>query len=165
MAWQDELVTMLRQVIGDVGSSPTYSDSRLEDMLVTASHMVIQEIPFTNTYTVDISNVTISPDPTTEKDTEFKNFAVLKAACLADQSTLRTKALQAGISAKLGGASISTSNSLKGYEVLLNQGPCAAYQEMKWEYELGNANAIRAILSPFVGPNYDATSSRNTHFN
>jgi hypothetical protein len=29
---------------------------------------------------------------------------------------------------------------------------------MKWEYELGNANAIRAILSPFVGNNFDPRS-------
>ena len=158
MAWQDDMTQMLRILIFDIESTPTYSDARLEEMIVTASHLVIQDINFSTDYTVSIMSQSITPDPTTSDDTEFVNFVVLKAACIADQSTLRSKVNSAGVSVKLGPASISNGTNLRGHEVLLNQGPCAAYDEMKWEYELGNANAIRAILSPFVGNNFDPRS-------
>ena len=158
MAWQDDMTQMLRILIFDIESTPTYSDARLEEMIVTAAHLVIQDINFSTDYTVSIMSQSITPDPTTSDDTEFVNFVVLKVACIADQSTLRSKVNSAGVSVKLGPASISTGTNLRGHEVLLNQGPCAAYDEMKWEYELGNANAIRAILSPFVGNNFDPRS-------
>jgi len=152
---------MLRLVIYDAPDDVddrVYTDARLEELIVVAANLVIQEMAFSNTYTVDIAATSISPDPITQKDTVFQNMVVLKAACLADQSTLRTRAQQAGITAKVGPASISTSNSLNGYALLLEQGPCATYERLKWEYEMGDAQAqqaIRAVLSPFVGPNYD----------
>ena len=162
MAWQTDLVTMLRNVIFDVDSTNyTYTDNRLKEMLVVSAQLVTQEIAFDTDYTVTISTTGISPDPTDSTDANskaFENFIVLKAACLADQSTLRTKALAAGVSIKLGPAAISTSNNLKGFETLLTQGPCSAYSELKWEYEMGNAKAIRAILSPFVGNTFDPQS-------
>lgn len=155
MAWQDDMTQMLRVLIFDLESTPTYSDARLEEMIVAASHLVIQDINFSTNYTISIMSQTITPDPTVADDTEFINFVILKAACIADQSTLRSKVNSAGVSVKLGPASISTATNLRGHEILLSQGPCAAYQEMKWEYELGNANAIRAVLSPFIGNNFD----------
>jgi len=162
MAWQTDLVTMLRNVIFDVDSTDyTYTDNRLKEMLVVSSRLVTQEIAFDTTYTITISTTGISPDPTDNTDANsiaFQNFVVLKAACLADQSTLRTKALAAGVTAKLGPASISTNSSLRGFEILFNEGPCAAYSSLKWEYELGNPKAIRAILSPFVGNTFDPQS-------
>jgi hypothetical protein len=123
--------------------------------------LVTQEIAFDTTYTITISTTGISPDPTDNTNANsiaFQNFIVLKAACLADQSTLRTKALAAGVTAKLGPASISTNSNLRGFEILFNEGPCSAYSSLKWEYEMGNAKAIRAILSPFVGNTFDPQS-------
>jgi hypothetical protein len=158
MAWQDTTVQMLRVLIFDLETTPTYSDSRLEEMIIASAHLVLQDIDFSTNYTIDILSQSITPDPTVGNDTEFINFIVLKAACLADQSSLRTKVNSAGVSVRLGPSAISTSNNVKGFEVLLNQGPCAAYQEMKWEYELGNANAIRAVLSPFIGNTFDPSS-------
>ena len=79
----------------------------------------------------------------------------MKAACLADQSSLRTKALSAGVSARLGPAAITTNPSVRGFDLLMKEGPCAAYEDLKWEYELGDAKALRAILSPFVGNTFD----------
>jgi hypothetical protein len=160
MAWQDDMVQMLRVFIFDLEETPTYSDARLEEMIIVSAHLVVQEIDFTTDYTVSIMSQTITPDPATNGDTEFQNFVVLKAACLADQSTLRSKVACGGVTARLGGAALSTSNNIKGYETLLTLGPCAAYQELKWEWELGNANAIRAILSPFTGNTFDARDLR-----
>ena len=158
MAWQDNMVQMLRVVIFDLETTPTYSDSRLEEMLIASAHLVTQDIDFSTSYSVDILGQSITPDPTDQNDKEFVNFVVLKAACLADQSTLRSKVNSAGVSVRLGPSAISTSNNVKGFEILLNQGPCSAYEKMKWEYELGNANAIRAVLSPFIGNNFDPSS-------
>ena len=162
MAWQTDLVTMLRNVIFDVDSTNyTYTDNRLKEMLVVSSHLVTQDIAFDTTYTITISTTGISPDPTDSTDANsiaFQNFVVLKAACLADQSTLRTKALAAGVTAKLGPASIRTNSNLRGFEILFNEGPCSAYSSLKWEYEMGDSKAIRAILSPFVGNTFDPAS-------
>ena len=119
MAWQTDLVTMLRNVIFDVDDTNyTYTDNRLKEMLVVSAHLVNQEIAFDTDYTITISKTGISPDPTDSTDANsgaFQNFVVLKAACLADQSTLRTKALAAGVSAKLGPASISTNSNFRGF--------------------------------------------------
>ena len=156
MAWETDLVTMLRNVIFDVDSTDyTYSDARLKEMLVVSAQLVNAEIKLDNDYTISISTTGISPDPTTVADTDAQNFFVLKAACLADQSTLRTKALSAGNSVKLGPASISSGPSVNGYKLLIEVGPCQTYEKMKWEYELGDARAIRAVLSPFTGNTFD----------
>jgi len=162
MAWETDLVTMLRNVIFDVDSTDyTYSDNRLKEMLVVSAHLVTQEIAFDTDYTITISTTGISPDPTDSTDANsvaFRNFLVLKAACLADQSSLRTKALSAGVSARLGPAAITTNPSVRGFDLLMKEGPCASYADLKWEYEIGNAKAIRAILSPFVGNTFDPSS-------
>ena len=64
MAWQDSMVQMLRVVIFDLETTPTYSDSRLEEMLVASAHLVTQDIDFSTNYTVDILSQSITPDPT-----------------------------------------------------------------------------------------------------
>ena len=162
MAWQTDLLTMLRNVIFDVDDTDyTYTDNRLKEMLVVAARLVTQEIAFDTDYTVTISTTGISPDPTDSTDANskaFENFIVLKAACLTDQSSLRTKALAAGVSARIGPAAITTNPSVRGFDLLMKEGPCATYEKLKWDYEMGDAKAIRAILSPFVGNTFDPRS-------
>ena len=159
MAWETDLVTILRNVIFDVDSTNyTYSDDRLKEMLVVSAQLVNSEIKLDNDYTISISTTGISPDPTAVNDFDAQNFFVLKAACLADQSSLRTKALSAGNTVKLGPGAISSGPNVNGYKLLIEVGPCNTYESSKWEYELGNVKAIRAILSPFTGNNFDPTN-------
>ncbi len=155
--WKDEMVTMLRVLINDLSDEPTYSDSRLRQLLVVAARYVLQDMDFDTTYTVTITVPNISPDPTADatKDEAFANFVVLKAACLSDQSLFRTKALMEGVTARCGPASLSIVGHLPGFKQLLTQGPCAAYEEFKRQYYLGEARGVRAIMSPFVGNNFD----------
>ena len=40
MAWQDDMVTMLRTIVDDSGSNPMYSDSRLEEGIVVAANLM-----------------------------------------------------------------------------------------------------------------------------
>lgn len=155
MAWQDEAIPMLRVLINDLGATPTYSDDRLEQMLIVSAKLVYQDIDLTYDYTISIESSTISPDPTTNEDDAFINFFVLKAACIADQSTYRTKAAMEGIRAALGPASLAVGGHLPGFKTLLELGPCATYKEMKEAYEFGNVNIVRGILSPFAGNRFD----------
>ena len=158
MAWQDTMIPMLRVLISDLSGTPTYSDERLEQMLVVSAQYVTLEITFATTYTITISSCTISPDPIGLDDDAFANFVVLKAACLTDWSTFRTKALISGIKARCGPAILDTVKHLDGFKQLLEQGPCAAYTALKDNYVFGNAQLIKAVLSPFVSNDFDPRS-------
>lgn len=158
MAWQDTMVVMLRILVNDMDDTPVYSDSRMEQMLVVAAMYVNIEISFDATYTINVPSPDISPDPTGNGDDAFVNFTVLKAACLTDQSTFRTKALASGIKAKCGPAVLETLKHLDGFKQLLEIGPCAAYSELKKQWTFGNARLVHAILTPFVSNNFSADS-------
>ena len=162
MAWDKSWVITLRVLVNDTESTQVYSDDRLRQILVVASHYVQEEIDFTTTYSIDIEAITIDPDPVGDKI--FTNFCVLKAACITDQSTYRTKALLSGIKARCGPAILETMNHVTGWKDLIDFGPCAAYDKLKKEYLFGNSIAGLAILSPFVSNNYDPlTTHRHTH--
>ena len=151
MPWQDETIPMLRILINDMSFSPAYSDERLEQTLVVAAKLVEQEFDFNTDYTITIEDPSISPDPVDEDDRSFVNMMVLKAACLADQSTYRNKAVMEGVKAALGPASLTVAGNLAGFKTLLEKGPCASFEEMKDVLIWGNTNVVRAVLSPFAG--------------
>jgi hypothetical protein len=160
MAWQDTGITILKAILNDAccGTS-TFSDSRLLDLLIAAAYCNLTAINWSTTYTINVGKQTISPDPLT--DVDFMNFMILKAACLADQGLFRTKALQAGLEARCGPAILKTTQHLQGFNTLLEEGPCKAYEEMRCEFIFNNNRAIRAILSPFVGNNFDPGLQHN----
>ena len=62
MAWTSDLVIVFRSIIGDLDSSK-FTDSRLQQILAVAAYSVNNDADFSTTYTVDVSNSTISPDP------------------------------------------------------------------------------------------------------
>ncbi len=159
MAWQDETVPILRVMLNDMGCGElTYTDSRLIELLLAAAYLNVAFIPFPTTYTVTISTETISPDPST--DAPFLSFMTLKAACLADTNTFRSKAFAAGIEARCGPATLRTGQHLQGFQTLLEEGPCKAFEELRDEFIFnGNTKAIRAVLSPFVGNQFDPSIS------
>jgi len=162
MSWKNEIPIIVRVWINDLSETPTYSDDRLEQLIAVAAQYVKREINFSNTYTIDTVKLTITPDPTQleSPDQDFIGFVALKAACLLDQSTFRTKAASEGIRAALGPASLSVGGNLKGYQTILEMGPCAMYQDLRLQYEIGNANGIKSILSPFVGNKFDPSAIR-----
>ncbi len=157
MPWQDEAIPTLRILINDIDtSSPTYSNSRLEQTLVVAARLIQQDIDFSSAYTTSIENVTISPDPVDEEDDAFLNMMVLKAACIVDQSTFRTKAAMEGVRANMGPTSLQVSGNLSGFRFLLENGPCLTYTEMKEALLWGNTDIVKAVLSPFSGNKFDS---------
>ena len=164
MSWQLEIPIIVRVWINDLDDNPTYSDARLKQVVVVSALNVKREVSFTESYDIDILNETISPDPTVDNslDNDFTALVALKAACILDQSTYRTKAVNEGIKTSLASASLSVQGNLKGYQTLLEVGPCAMYSQLRTEFEVGNPNTCQAILSPFVGNKFDPrnTSSR-----
>ena len=166
MAWQDELIPMLRALISDLGVEPLYSDERLEELIVVSAKFVKQEMDFNDNYTIDVTACSISPDPTTgvtdDRDA-FSNFIVLKAACMADWSTFRSKALLNGIKVRCGTAWLETMDHIKGFRDLIDFGPCKAYDTLKKDYKFGNVQVIKAILSPFTSNNFSPHSLHPGH--
>ncbi len=160
MAWTTDMVTMVRILINDTESPQTYTDVRLQSIIAVAARYVEQEISFDVDYTINATAPSISPDPTlaASLDDAFTNFVVLKAACLTDISTLRTKAVLAGLEARCGPAILKTLKNLDGFKELLDKGPCAAYDKLKNEYTFGERALVHFILSPFIGNNFDPES-------
>lgn len=160
MSWQLEIPIIVRSWINDLSDSPTYSDERIQQLILVAGQYVSLEVNLKNTYSINLVDMEITPDPTLldSKDLDFIGLTALKAACILDHSSLRTKAAMEGIRASLAGASLAVGGALKGYETIIAQGPCALYTKLRMDYEFGGAQAIRAVLSPFVGNNFDPTS-------
>ncbi len=148
MPWQDEAIPTLRILISDLEGT-TYSDSRLEQTLVVAAKLTAQEVSFDNTYTISVENLSISPDPVDTEDDIFVNMMVLKAACLVDHSTFRTKASLEGLKAQLGPAAMQVGGNLAGFKTLLELGPCATYTQFKDDMIWGNLDNVKAVMSPF----------------
>ena len=85
---------------------------------------------------------------------------VLKAACLIDHGTYRTKTVLSGLTAKLGPAVLETSKHIDGFKDLLTYGACKMYEDAKNDLMFGSENVCRAILSPFTGNKFDPQNLR-----
>lgn len=158
--WDTTLVTMVRVLVNDLEDVPVYSDARLEQLIVVAATYVQREIYLPTSYTIGIDTPSISPDPTEAAtlDDDFSAFVVLKAACLVDSSTYRTKVAMEGIKAKLGPAELEVRGGTDAFFKLMSDGPCQAYQDLKMQYMFGGNGMLRsihAILSPFVSNTFD----------
>ena len=158
MSWNIEIPIIVRTLINDLDDTPTYSDERLLQTIAVAAKYVQFDIVLDTTYIIDVVNANITPDPTINNDSIFISLVGLKAACIVDQSTLRTKAALEGIRAALGPAQLSVAGSLAGFNLILDKGPCAAYDELVSHWDVREASAVRAILSPFVGNKFDPRS-------
>jgi len=155
MSWQVEIPIIVRTLINDLGDQPSYSDERIAQVIAVAAKYVQFDIVLDYKYEVDVANPSISPDPTVNKDEIFISLVSLKAACIIDQSTYRTKAAMEGIRAALGSASLSVAGQSAAWNIILDKGPCAAYDELTSHWDVKDATAIRAVLSPFVGNKFD----------
>lgn len=167
MSWQIEIPLVVRTLINDLDNSPTYSDDRLQQTIIVAAQYVKREMNFDREYSVDLTNLTLTPDPTlaATRDEDFIGFLSLRTACFLDQSTFRTKAAAEGIKTNLGPASISVAGNLRGYQMILETGPCGMYDKLKLEYEIGNIKYVKAILSPFVGNKFHPENMRSGYDN
>jgi len=158
MSWDIEIPIIVRTLINDLSDQPTYSDERLKQIIAVAAKYVQFDVVLDHLYNVDVVEGNISPDPTDDNDEIFISLVSLKAACIVDQSALRTKAALEGIRAALGPATLTVKGSLEGFIKILENGPCASYEELTSHWDVSQATAVRAILGPFVGNKFDPRS-------
>lgn len=148
--WQVDLVLMLRSLIGDLDAEK-YTDERLKQVIVIAAYNVLNDATFAVDYTVKVGQVSLSPDPITENDTDFTVLTLYKSACILLGSEVKTEAACA-VAMKDGASSID----LKGISVMLDKlktSICAKYDELLNLYKMeGEADGISpgaAVLSPY----------------
>ena len=149
--WEVECTEILRVLISDLSDSPTYTDERIERVLMAAALQLINEVSFPTTYTIDILELTISPDPSaaTTRDNAFINLLCLKAAVILLNSEARIYSMNS-LKITDGPSSIDTTARYSfvkdAAKVLDNQ-----YQQTKVLHQSGQAGA--AILTPYTNPN------------
>ena len=143
-------IFLIRNLIYDVGPTPTYSDDRLSDIFLTASWQVNNDLVFG--YDIDLEAETIDANALTNDS--FVNLATLKAACIIDRGSMRLAAAINGLEAKCGPVNMKVARRADGFALLIDKGYCAAYAEAKLQYSFGNADFARGILSPFVNEEF-----------
>lgn len=160
MAWQDEMSTIVRYIVNDVDTaSPTFSDERVETSILVAAQLVINEIDFSQTYTIEVEGGSITPDPTsTTKDNSFINIVSLRAGCIILGSEVKTQGLSA-VRVSDGPSSIDMSRTMDGIKILYDD-ITRRFEEAKLQYKADGVVG-EAILSPYspgsdvVNRNYD----------
>lgn len=153
MAWDDEMTTVLRVMINDLGTPSTYTDDRLQQVLVVCAKIVGVEMVFSQPFVADVNNIVITPDPTDDKnntrDDSYINLVCLKAACFTDRGEARLSAGQA-VSVKDGSSSIDLRNIAQARLKIMQTGWCKVYENEKFAYMAGQVRtAGAAIMSPF----------------
>jgi len=146
MSWKVDLVVMLRSLIGDL-DHVKYTDERLKQVLVVGAYNVINDADFQNEYTVSVSSLSISPDPISEKDTDFSILSVYKAACILIGSEVKTESANA-ISIKDGPSAIDLRGVTQNLNIIY-QDICKKYEELLKTYQYNNTLVGQAIMGPY----------------
>lgn len=164
--WKGPMVQMLRFLIGDEG---TYSDAKLEELLIYSSYMIQKDIIFEQTYTINLARLTISPDPIENNDVPFINLSTMKAACILSRNQLKEKA-DGAVKWKDGQSTMDTVDALTGQKGLTAD-ICQAYEDAKLQNQIGDTAPGKAILGPWSSdniqnwPSSSFFSARNYHNN
>lgn len=151
MAWEDDMTEMLRVLVDDMDEPPVFSDEKLLRVLTVAAFQVSSQLTFDHNFAVSISAQTISPDPTAAaySNPSFLNLTTTKAACIINQGSAMTAAARA-IVVRDGGSMVDLRAIFGAKFKLIEQGWCAVYEDMKFEYQAGSVRvAGAAVLGPF----------------
>lgn len=146
MSWESQMVEMVRVLVDDMSTTPTYTDKRLQRVLIVSAYQILQETRFETTYVVNILEESITPDPTDGvQDFNFINLWALKSACIIYGSEFKTQSMNA-ISVKNGPTSIDLRDRAASIKFLYDKF-CKDYENYKLNYIAGTAG--KAILTPF----------------
>lgn len=147
MPWNVDLVTMVRSLIGDMSSS-NYSDNRLRQVIAIAAFEVNNSAGIQKTYEINISQISISPDPIEEKDINFSVMTAYKAAVLVLQGEVRNQSLNS-ISINDGTSSINLTDVTKSLQSLYKD-LSARYEDLLNTYIMEESSLNgQAILGPY----------------
>lgn len=150
------MVVILRHMIGDLDDSPTYSDNRLQELLLSSAIMVEVDVGgfAKQEYDINVASLTLTPDPTASatRDIDFIALVTLKAACRLAYSELRSASTQ-GIRVKDGRSELDLRDRIKGHQAMVDgeEGSCKRYDKAVLQYRVGTGGVGKAILGPFSG--------------
>lgn len=143
--WQTITLKTLRALLFDYTVPYTYSDDELTDLLIIAASYVRREGGFS--YTVDIVNETITPDPS--EDSNFLDLTCLKVCCMVDMAGARISQA-GGYLIKDDTATVDFRDKAKHSIELLKNGYCNIYNQSIKEFLHDNISATaQAIVTPF----------------
>ena len=154
VCWEDTMVITLRAIIDDLGEDPVYSEDRLKQLLVASAVIVSNVLDFNIDYSIDVRNVTISPDPST--DNSFVSLVVLKAACFLAMAEQKRKAA-AGLSFKDGPSNIDGRGAADATAKWTDR-VCKDYSAAELAARVGNMAVGQAIVGPY---RFDGSSSQH----
>jgi hypothetical protein len=149
MSWRSQIPLMVRHLINDLEpSNYKYSDDRIETSILVSAQMLTIETDFSNSYSIDIANGDLSPDPTAgDKDNAFINLTALKTACIIVGSELKTEASNA-ISIKDGPSAIDL-RGVASTLMVLYKDLSDKYSKLLLDYRAGGSIVGHAILGPY----------------
>ena len=150
MPWQNEMSIIVRHLVNDLDSSSyTFTEDRVEETILVSAQLLLHEVDFEQTYTVDVDASSLSPHPTasSNKDDAFISLLCLKSAYILIGSELKTHALNA-ISLRDGPSSLNLTGIVGGLKILFDD-IAKRYEEAKMQYKVGGSVAGQAILGPY----------------
>lgn len=156
MAWQDTIVDVVRGLVSDMTPPYTYSNTRIEELIVISGILVSQDVDFNTSYTFNTKAVSITPDP--ETDMDFVSLVALKTACTILSGEHRTAANKA-VSVKDGPAFIDTKDRAKHLGTIAATA-CANYVKAKFSYQMGDGSVGRSIVGPYNSGQSSETGRR-----
>lgn len=150
MAWQDSMPLMLRYIIGDVNIPQTYTDSRLQTSLLIAAKFVGSEVNFSQVFSPDFVNLTLSPDPTVSPtvDDWYSNLTVLKAACQILTAEWQLLAGGGAIMFKEGSSMVDMRELARHKKDLVFDIE-KQYNDSKLTYQMAVRPSVASVIGPF----------------
>ncbi len=153
---------MVRTLIDDLDStSYTYSNERIEQTVLVSAQFVNSSADFQQTYVVDLSQFTLSPDPTlsTPPDNDYVNLISYKAACMILGSEVKASSAKS-VYVKDGPSTIDLRNT-SGTLMNLFQDCSEKFNQMLMDYKAGKSIAGQSILGPNSPASWNYTSGHN----
>lgn len=150
MSWQGQISTMVRHLINDLDETNyKYSDSRIEKSILVSSFLVLNDAEFVNSYSVNVEQCSLSPDPTDTqtKDDPFVALVALKTSSIIIGSEVRSEASNA-ISIKDGPSAIDLRGVASTLSILYKD-LSEKYDNMLLDYRAGGSIGGQAILGPY----------------
>lgn len=149
MSWDSLMPILLRNVIGDTAAAPKYDDPTLENLLLSAAQFITLRVNLPQTYTIDVENGAITPDPTdvATRDNAFINLVTLKAACMLMTTEVRIYGQQA-IAIRDGTSAIDLKRDLAELRALAD-GFCRDLQQSITDYYHSTAPPGEAVIGPY----------------
>lgn len=144
----DAIILMTRGIIGDFGPTYTYSDERIQQVLTAAGLYLTSITSFADTYIIDMSGGTITPDPL--NDNSFIVLCAWKTACMISTYELRNSS---GIVMKDGPSMIDTKGTSQNMKAGMAS-ICETFDSMMLDYLVngglsGTGGVGAAILGPY----------------